>query len=154
MKVLFKYGIGAMAGTIDEGVYRFTTNKTGSIMRKYTYPRLTSNNTLRGAIMKNMATVWNSVSSSYKDDMKVYCAIWNTTYKDTNDPFSPERSSFAMFLDMMYLFSELNSEHVDLSTITYTDLQTVGGDIASIAEAVANGYLQSVPGADFFTATL
>ena len=148
MKVLFKYGIGGMAGTIDEGVYRFTTNKTGSIMRKYTYPRLTSNNKLRGSIMKNMATVWNSVSSSYKDDMKVYCAIWNTTYKDTNDPFSPERSSFAMFLDMMYLFSELDSGHVDLSTVTYTDLLTVGADIVNIHTAITNGYLQPVSGSD------
>ena len=154
MKVLFKYGIGAMAGTIDEGVYRFSANKTGSIMRKYTYPRLTTNNTLRGAIMKNLATIWNSISSSYKDDMKVYCAIWNTTYKDTNDPFSPERSSFAMFLDMMYLFSELDSGHVDLETVTYTDIQTVGADITSIHIAVANGYLQPVSGSDNLTATL
>lgn len=154
MKVLFKYGIGAMAGTIDEGVYRFTANKSGSIMRKYTYPRLTHNNTLRGAIMKNLAAVWRSVSSSYKDDMKSYCAIWNTTYKDPNDPFSPERSSFAMFIDMMYLFSELDEGHVDLDTVTYSDLQTVGADINTIAVAVVNGYLQPVSGADYFVATL
>ena len=154
MKVLFKYGIGAMAGTIDEGVYRFTNNRTGSIMRKYTYPRLTANNTLRGTTMKNLATVWNSCSSSYKDDMKVYCTIWNTTYKDPSDPFSPERTGFAMFLDMMYLFSELDSGHVDLTTVTYTDIQTVGADIINIHTAVVNGYLQPVSGSDFLTANL
>ena len=154
MKVLFKYGIGAMAGTIDEGVYRFTANKTGSIMRKYTYPRLTENNSLRGSIMKNLASIWNSVSSSYKDDMKVYCTIWNTTYKDPSDPFSPERTSFAMFLDMLYLFSELDSGHVDLETVTYTDLQTVGADIINIHIAVVNGYLKPVSGSDSLTANL
>lgn len=154
MKVLFKYGIGAMAGTIDEGVYRFTTNKTGSIMRKYTYPRLTNNNTLRGSIMKNLAEVWNSCSSGYKEDMKTYSQIWNTTYKDPSDPFSPERSAFAMFMAMMYLFAELDEGHIGLDTVTYSDLQTLGADIDTIHLAVENGYLQPVSGHDVLVATM
>lgn len=154
MKVTFKYGIGSYLGTVDGMVYTPTRNKMGSIARLYVVPRLTANNTLRGTIMKNLAAVWSSVSSSYKDDMRSYCEKWNSTYNDPQDTFAPRRSSFAMFVDMMYLFSEMDSGHVDLSTITYTDLQTVGADIISIAVAVVNGYLQSVPGADDYTANL
>ena len=154
MKVTFKFGIGSYSGTVDGMVYTPTRNKMGSIARLYVIPQHTTNNTLRGAIMKNLADVWGSISSSYKDDMMSYCQKWNNVYNDLQDTFSPRRSSFAMFVDMMYLFSELDSGHVDLATVTYTDLQTVGADIASIAVAVTNGYLQSVPGADAYTATL
>ncbi len=154
MKVTFKYGIGSYAGTADGMVYTPTRNKMGSIARIYVVPRTTANNTLRGNIMKNLAVVWGSVSSGYKDDMISYCNLWNTTYNDPQDAFAPRRSSFAMFVDMMYRFSELDSGHVDLETVTISDLRTVSEDIGSIAVAVVNGYLQSVPGADTFTAAM
>ena len=154
MKVTFKFGIGSYSGTADGMVYAPTRNKMASIARLYVVPRTTANNTLRGNIMKNLADIWGSISSSYKNDMISYCNLWNTTYNDPQDAFAPRRSSFAMFVDMMYLFAELDSGHVDLVTVTYTDLQTVGGDIASIAVAVVNGYLLSVPGANTFTATM
>lgn len=154
MKVTFKYGIGSYSGTADGMVYSPTRNKMGSIARLFVVPTLTDNNTLRGAIMKNLASVWNSVSSGYKSDMKSYCAEWNITYNDLQDAFSPRRSSFAMFVDMMYLFAELDEGHVDLSTITYSDLTTLGADIDTIALAVENGYLPVVPNASSYVATL
>lgn len=148
MKVVFKYGIGAMAGTIAEGTFFMTRQRTGSIMRKWVQPKLTTQNTALGAITKNLALIYSSISSGFKDNLKTYCTRYNYTYLDPNDPFSPQLFDFAMFMKLMYKFSELGSGHIDLATITYGDLGTLGEDIASIKDAVANGYLPYVPDAD------
>lgn len=154
MKVLFKYGIGAFSGTISDGVYSMTKNQTGSYMRKWVKPRLTPNNSLFGTIAKNLAAIWADVSTDYKADMDSYVDIWNTEHNDPNNPFSPRMTSFGCFVRMLYLFSDLNEGHIDLATVTYSDLQTVGEDILSIAVAIQNGYMDNVTGGDTFTANM
>lgn len=154
MKVLFKYGIGAFSGTISDGVYSMTKNQTGSYMRKWVKPRLTSNNTLFGTIAKNLASVWADVSVGYKDEMKSYVDIWNTEYNDPNNPFSARMTSFGCWVRMLHLFHDLDEGHIALDSITYTDLQTLGTDILSIALAIENGYLDNVTGGAGFTANM
>jgi len=144
MKVKFKFGIQTYSGTVDEMVFGSYRNGTLCIGRKYVYPTITENNTSKGTIMKNLATVWADVSSGYKDEMKTY-ALRNAVNIPKN--MLPP-TSFSIWLKMMFLFSELDSGHIDLSTVTYTDIQTVGEDILSIAVAVENDYLASVEGAD------
>lgn len=151
MKVVFKYGIGAMAGTIAEGTFFMTRQKTGSIMRKWVKPKLTDQNSVLGAKTKNLALVYSSLSSGYKDNLKDYCTRYNYTYLDPNDPFSPQLYDFAIFMKLMYKFSEVDEGHIDLATITYSDLATLGEDIDTIALAVSNGYLPTVPDASEFT---
>ena len=154
MKVLFKYGIGAFSGTINDAVYSMTKNQTGSYLRKWVKPRLTSNNTLFGTIAKNLAAIWADVSTDYKADMDSYVDIWNTEHNDPNNPFSPRMTSFGCWIRMLYLFSDLNEGHIDLATVTYSDLQTVGEDILSIAVAIQNGFMDNVTGGDTFTANM
>lgn len=154
MKVLFKYGIGAFSGTISDGVYSMTKNQTGSYMRKWVKPRLTSNNTLFGTIAKNLAAVWADVSVGYKDEMNSYVDIWNTEYNDPNNPFSARMTSFGCWIRMIHLFSDGDESHVDLSTVTYTDLQTLGTDILSISAAIDNGYMDNVTGGASFTSNM
>jgi hypothetical protein len=154
MKVVFKYGIGAMAGTIAEGTFFMTRQKTGSIMRKWVQPKLTLQNTALGAKTKNLALVYGSLSSGYKDDLKSYCTRYNYTYLDPNDPFSPQLYDFAVFMKLMYAFADGDESHIDLATITYGDLSTLGEDIDTIALAVANGFLPYVPDAVDFTQTM
>lgn len=144
MKVKFKFGIQTYSGTIDEMTFGSYRKGLLCIGRKYVVPRLTENNTAKGTIMKNLATVWADVSSGYKDEMKTY-ALRNAVNIPKN--MLPP-TSFSIWLKMMFLFSELDSGHIDLSTVTYTDIQTVGEDILSIAVAVENDYLAAVVGAD------
>lgn len=150
MKVTFKYGIKTYSGTLDEMTYGSYNDGGLCISRKHVTPALTANNTLRGAIMKNLSAIYGSLSSSYKDDLKTYAR--KNAANVPSHKLAP--TSFAIWMKMMYLFSELDSGHVDLSTVTYTDLQTVGADIASIALAVVNGYLAEVSGADTLTAIM
>jgi hypothetical protein len=150
MKVQFKYGIKTYSGTADEMTYGSYRKGSLCIGRKYVMPRTTAQNTSMGAKIKNLADVFGDCSSDYKDDLKVYAGKYEALVP--KDKLAP--SSFAIFVKMMFLFSKLDSEHIDLATVTYSDLQTLGGDIASIADAVDNGYLPNVPGADELTATM
>ncbi len=144
MKVTFKYGIQTYSGTIDEMTFGSYREDTVCIGRKYVSPRLTENNTRIGAIATNLASVWEEVSSGYKEEM--------VTYSQRNAVNIPKGklppTSFAIWMKMLFLFSKLDSGHIDLTTVTYSDLQTVGEDILSIAVAVENGYLQAVADAD------
>jgi len=144
MKVKFKYGIQTYSGTVDEMVFGSYRNGTLCIGRKYVYPTITENNTSKGTIMKNLATVWADVSSGYKDEMKTYAQ--RNVVNLAKGMLPP--TSFSIWVKMLFLFSKLDSGHIDLSTVTYTDIQTVGEDILSIAVAVENDYLAPVAGAD------
>jgi hypothetical protein len=144
MKVKFKYGIQTYSGTVDEMTFGSYRDGTLCIGRKYVIPALTENNTQKGTIMKNLATVWAEVSSGYKDEMKTYAG--RNAVNVPKDMLPP--TSFSIWVRMLFLFSKLDSGHIDLSTVTYSDLQTLGEDILSIAVAVENDYLASVAGAD------
>ena len=154
MKVVFKFGIGAFSGTIQEGVYSMTRNKTGSIMRKWVRPKLTTNMTELGSITKNLAKIWNTCSAGYRLDLKTYCNRWNSEYLDPNDPFSPRVTSYGIFTKLLYAFRDSDPTHIDLETITYSDLQTVGTDIASVSDSIDNGFLATISVYDDLTATM
>ena len=150
MKVNLQFGIKTYSGTVDGMTFGSYKKDTICIGRKHVSPRITENNTNMGAKMKNLSLVYGSVTSGYKDDLKTY-AIANAA----NVPKGKlPPTSFAIFVKMMFLFSELDSGHIDLATVSITDLQTLGEDIACISAAVENGYLQNAPGADLLTATL
>lgn len=150
MKVQFKYGIKTYSGTLDEMTYGSYRDDNICIGRKYVSPTLNANNTLRGEISKNLAAIYALVSSDYKDDLKAYAGKHAALVP--SDKIPP--TSFAIWMRMMYLYSELDDGHVDLSSVTYTDLQTLGTDIASIAAAISNGYLPEVNGGDALTAIM
>jgi len=150
MKAKFKYGIGTYSGTIDEITFGSYRKDTVCIARKYVVPRLTENNTSMGAKLKNLATVWQSVSSGYKEEMKIYAA--KNIINVPKGQLPP--TSFSIWVRMMFLFSELNAGHIDLATVTYSDLQTVAEDILSISVAVENGFLAEVPGCETLTSNM
>ncbi|PKN72130.1 MAG: hypothetical protein CVU50_08280 [Candidatus Cloacimonetes bacterium HGW-Cloacimonetes-3] len=150
MKVIFKFGIKTYSGTVDEMTFGSYRKHSLCIGRKYVTPVLTANNTLMGSVMKNLAEVYRDCSELYKADLKTYALRNSANIPSGKIP----PTSFAIFVKMLYLFSELDEGHIELSTVTYSDLQTLGGDIASVADAVENGYLANVVDADELTANM
>ena len=150
MKVQFKYGIKTYTGTLDEMTYGSYRDDSLCIGRKYVIPAATAQNASLTAISKNLASVYASCSAAYKADLKVYARKHASRVPAGKLP----PSAYAIFVRMMYLFSELDSGHVDLASVSHADLQTIGSDIASIADAVGSGYLPEVPGADTLTAEM
>lgn len=150
MKVKFNYGIRTYSGTLDEMTFGSYQKDTVCIGRKYVTPRLTSQNTLMGTTLKNLASVYADLSVGYLDELKIYAQ--KNVINVPKGKLAP--TTFAIWMKMMFLFHELDEGHIDLSTITYSDLLTVGDDILSIAAAVENGYLANVPGADALTSNM
>ncbi|HNZ88681.1 MAG: hypothetical protein QM209_06340 [Candidatus Cloacimonadota bacterium] len=150
MKVNFKYGIKTYSGTMDEVTYGSYRKNTICIGRKYVKPRLTDQNALVGGKMKNLAIIYNDVSESYKQELKQYALL-----NEVNVPKGKLLpNAYALWVKMMFKFADADAEHIDLTTLTYSDLQTVGDEILSISSAVENGYMDNVPGADKLTANM
>ena len=145
MKVKHSIGVSQWSGKAGNDVYMPSTKEGMSYRRVMVKPTITEQNTRSGAAMKNLADIWSSVSSSYKDELGQYgvqyqaLPLYGSSWKERT------KSSFAIWVKMLYLFSALDAGHVDLETVTYTDLQTVGADINSVSNAITNGYLPAVP---------
>jgi len=150
MKVIFKFGIKTYSGTVDDMTFGSYRKHSLCIGRKYVTPRITTQNTSMGAKIKNLANIYGDVTALYKADLKTYTAKYASIAP--KDKLAP--NAFAIFVKMLFLFSKLDEGHIELSTLTYTDLQTLGGDISSISDAVDNGYLPNVTGADLLIATM
>jgi ethanolamine utilization microcompartment shell protein EutS len=100
--------------------------------------------------MKNLAVIYEDVSDSYKVELKQYASLHSILTPRGKLP----ATSYALWVKMMFLFAKADPEHIDLVTLTYSDLQTMGDDILSIASAVTNGFMDNVPGAEMLTANM
>jgi len=141
MKVIFKYGIKTYSGTIDDMVYGSFRKDELCIGRAYVYPTITADNHLKGAIMKNLASVYHNVSPTYLQNLKTY-ALRNGQENVPKTKLIP--SCFSMFLVMMFAWFKSDPEHVDLSTVTVADIVALDADVQTIASAVTAGFLPHI----------
>jgi len=150
MKVTFKYGIGTFQGKIDNSVFWPQKSGLASVMRKFTYPTLTSQNTKIGKIGKNLALMWRQILSEYKADIYTYAQRYYTQY-GSEGSFDPARSPYAFYTHMIWEWSK-SHEDVDLKTLTYEDLLVTGTQISTVKNAIDNGYLRTIDQYDDLTA--
>jgi len=144
MKVTFKYGIGTFQGKIDNSVFWPQKSGLASVMRKFTYPTLTSQNETIGLIGKNLALIWSQILSGWKADISTYAQRYYTQY-GSEDMFDPARSPYAFYTKVMWNWYKDDPEHIDLSTLTMEDIIATGtGKIVCIENCVSNGYLRSI----------
>lgn len=150
MKVTFKYGIGTFNGMIDNAVFWPQKSGVASIMRKFTYPTLTSQNTLMGKIGKNLANLWHESTDEYKSDFRTYAQRYYVQY-GSEGSFDPARSPYAFYTHMIWEWSK-DFDDVDLETLTYEDLSVTGIQISTVKNAIDNGYLRTIDQYDDLTA--
>ena len=144
MKVTFKYGIGAFTGKIDNAVFWSQKSGLASLMRKFTYPRLTSQNTKIGKIGKNLSLIWSQILSGWKADICTYAQRYYVQY-GSEGSFDPARSPYAFFTKAMWNLYKSDPDHIDLSTITMEDIEAIGTDkIDTVYSCIENGYLRSI----------
>ena len=150
MKVNLKYGIKTYSGTLDGMTYGSYRKDTVCLGRKYVKPSLTNHNVQMKAKMKNLSAIYAEVNSDYKVELKQYASKYAAKVPEGSLP----PNAYALWIKMMFSFASNSEGHIELSTVTYNDLQTVGTDILSISTAVENGYLDSVPGANELRANM
>ena len=144
MKVTFKYGIGAFEGKIDNAVFWPQKSGLASVMRKFTYPKLTIQNERIGLIGKNLALIWRQIRSGYKADIYTYAQRYYAQY-GSEDMFDPARSPYAFYTKVMWNWYKSDPDHIDLSTVTMEDIEATATDkIDSVYYSIENGYLRSI----------
>lgn len=142
-KVWFKFGIGSMSGTVDNGVHWPTKSRINGYMRKWVLPKLTANNTLFGTIAQNLALVWQDCSVEYVADMKTYAQRYFIE-AGRIESFDPCRSSYAMWLKAMWNWRDSDPTHVDLSEITVADIVALDADVRTVARMVEADFLPGI----------
>lgn len=149
MKVTFKYGIGTFNGMIDNAVFWKQKSGVASIMRKFTYPKLTIQNEIIGKTGSNLAHLWSKFDISYKKDLKTYAVRYYVQYGSEGD-FDPARSPYAFYTKLMWAWAEERPE-VDLATLTMEDLAVTGMAIETVKKAIIGGYLRPIDQYDDLT---
>ena len=141
MKAKLKYGIASYSGTIDD--ITFASYKDGAvcIARKYVIPTLTEQNSRLGDNAKNLSQLYAECSEGYKSDLRSYADLYGREISPRNT-LGP--NAYGIFIKMMYSFAESSGEAADLSSITYSDIQTLFLDVSNVAAAVDAGYLPKV----------
>ena len=150
MKVTFKYGIGTFQGKIDNSVFWPQKSGLASLMRKFTYPKLTSQNTKIGKIGKNLAIIWQDLEPDYCDNLRSYAQRYYVQY-GSEGTFDPARSPYAFYTHMIWEWSKSHN-NIDLVTLTYEDLLVTGTQISTVKNAIDNGYLRTIDQYDDLTA--
>jgi len=142
MKATFKYGIGAYTGKIDNAVFWSQKSQLASLMRKFTYPRITTHNKKIGEIAKNLGNLWQDLSNGYKQDLKKYADRYYVQY-GTEGLYDPARSPYAFWTHAIWSWAKEHDD-VDLSTLTIEDFQVIGIAIITVRNAIQNGYLRPI----------
>ncbi|HOH97174.1 MAG TPA: hypothetical protein PL188_02570 [Candidatus Cloacimonadota bacterium] len=151
MKTTFKYGIGTYSGTIDSITFGSYKKGTVCIARKHVIPRSTEQNQELGTISKNLSSIYADVSQDYKDDLKTYAYLYGQRHTPKNQ-LPPK--SYGLFVKLLYILQDENSGTVDLKTLTCNDIKTLFPEIVSVADAVENGFLPRVEGAELLDAEM
>jgi len=150
MKVIFKYGIGAFTGKIDNAVFWAQKSKLSSLMRKFTYPRITTHNKEIGAIAKNLGFIWRLLLDGYHEDFKTYADRYYVQY-GTEGLYDPARSPYAFWTHAVWAWAKDNTE-VDLATLTIEDFRLPTGiSISTVKDAIQSGYLRPIDEYDDLT---
>ena len=142
MKVTFKYGIGAFTGKIDNAVFWAQKSQLASLMRKFTYPRITTHNKEIGSIAKNLGKFWHILSDGYKADLKTYTDRYYVQY-GTEGLYDPARSPYAFWTHAIWSWAK-DHDDVDLATLTMEDFAVTGTAIITVRNAIQNGYLRPI----------
>jgi len=139
-KVWYKFGIGAISGTLADGVNMPAKSKLVGYMRRWVMPKLTANNTHFGAIALNLVAVWNNSAAGYKTDFSDYAERYAAD-NSRIDHFNVNYSPYAWFVHMMYDWQKTDPLHIDLTAVTVADIVTMDADVKTVERAIDAGYL-------------
>lgn len=149
-KVWYKFGIGAISGTLADGVHMPAKSLLVGYMRRWVMPTLTTNNALLGSISKNLASIWGNASADYRTDFGLYADRYAVQY-DGEQQFNVNYSPYAWFVQMMYAWRDSDPLHIDLTTVTVADIVLMDADVRTVERAIDAGYIRTIDTYDDLT---
>ena len=147
MKVTFENGVGAYSGKYDQVVYNSWNDGLFCLARKFRYPTLVLVHENLAAIAANLDALYKEADPLYITDLKAYARKnAKENFKKIKERAHPMPSSKALFIHCMYLWQKTDPTHIDLKTITLSDMMTLESPVCKVVNAVDAGYLKRVSG--------
>jgi len=153
MKVKFKYGIKSFSGTHDEMVFANYENFGVVIGRMMPEKReLTENQILMGNRLGKISSLWNLVSSGYKEDMIAYAVKFSLLPERTG---TVGVNAFSIFVKAIYAASKSETNPLHIDSINADDLEMGSYDmIDNVVDMVDAGFLPVVSGYELLTTSI
>lgn len=150
-KIFYPATVTGITGQIANGVYYRSISNRFGYMRAYVMPALTTNNALRGSIMKNLSVVWKDAAALYKADFKAYAAKARLIPIYGNDNSVRANNGFAYFVKACQGWYDSSPTTVNLETITAEDISSLPAPIITVAGSVGAGFIDAVSGYEEYT---
>lgn len=144
-KVTYPPTVTGIIGRVTTGVYYRAKSTVFGYLRSWAYPTITTNMHTKGSYLKNIQLLWNAINPLYIADLKAYGLLYENL-PVYGDPYATRtKSCFAIWYKLLYAWSVAEAPAIDLATLTYEDLGTLGFPTA-LVDAIDAGYLPEVPG--------
>lgn len=145
MKVKFSNGVSSYSGKLDEVVFTSWYQGRLCIVRKYSYPSLGANNSLMGAIIRNLNQIFDQANPLYREDFKTYAKQnGKENLPKANANLHQMPSARALFVKCMWMWHKSDPGHVDLETISLDDIISMESPVCSVVKCVNAGFLKKV----------
>jgi hypothetical protein len=149
MKVAFKNGVSTYSGKYKEVVYQTWFGGRLCYARKYAYPILGEVQENMKEISTNLNGIYLLANPAYVEDLKAYAeknSRENLPKVTRNLHKMP--SSKSLFIHCMWEWYRSDPTHIDLKTVTLTDIVTLDSPVCKVRECVDAGYLKRVTNYD------
>jgi hypothetical protein len=152
MKVSFENGVSTYSGKYKEVVYQTWFNNRLCYARKYAYPTLGRVHDDMKEISLNLNSLYMDAHALYITDLKSYAE------KNTRENLPKVTrflhkmpSSKSLFIHCMWTWYESDPTHIDLKTVTLSDIMTLDSPVQTVSRCVIAGYLKPVTGYTAYT---
>ncbi|GAB1366516.1 hypothetical protein MASR1M36_13870 [Candidatus Cloacimonadaceae bacterium] len=126
MKVTFGNGVSTYSGKYDQVVYLSLYNGLLCLGRRFRLPTETEQNIEIGEIGTNLDNLYKEADPLYISDLKSYAAKNSKEHAPKYvERAHPMPSSKALFIHCMYMWQKTDPTHIDLKTITLSDMMTL-----------------------------
>jgi len=143
MKFVFEWPVRTLSGTRDKTTYMSFWDYI-CIGRRWVMPAVTPQQGTLTAISKNLRIVWSEASGDYKNDYKIYARKFRV---EKLSPYVFPPRAYSIFINLMYLWYDSDPQHVDLTTVTVSDIAVMDAPVKSILRAINAQFL--VPVSDY-----
>lgn len=143
-KIKYASFVAGLAGKSGSSVFFRSPSSGFGYMRALVQPAYTTTNQDRGKEMNNIAAQYHAMLAPAKANFITYASKYKNLPPDGGDLSARANNAMACFVLMLWNIKKSNPTSVDLKTLTIGDV--TGLFAPSIAVAVVDGYLPSVPG--------
>jgi len=145
MKVFFGNGITAYSGKFDQVVYEMWFKGLLCLARQFRLPTATVQNAKIGSIGNHIKQLYKEADPLFVQDFKTYSALNKKEHAPKYvEKAKPMPGSMALFSHCMWEWQKTYPTHIDLETVTITDMVSMGSPACSVKKSVIAGYLREV----------